>query len=962
MRSYTFLVLLFICFFANFAFAANGDLGAGTDPNTDGSADRPYLIEDFNDFQAFCDDPNYWASGVYTRLDCDLDLDPNLTDRMIYSQAPIAGSNSSLDYDGIAYAGSFDGNGHIIHNLTVNGENFCALFGMTSCGSSITNLGLENASIRGTGFVATLVGGSGSITNCHSTGVVNGDYYVGGLVGYNGVSITSSYSTAEVTSSGNYVGGLAGENRGSISNSFAAGTVTGNDYVGGLVGENGTGGNIISSYSTGAVTGDDYVGGLVGYNRGGSITTSYSAGLVTSSGGFVGGLAGYNKKGNISRSLWDVETCGLDVAYINYYNYYGDEPVYSAFRIAEGKTTLEMQTESTFTDAGWDFVGEAANGTHQTWQMPVGGGYPVLSVFNGYEPIVLSGDGSEENPYLIGDVNDLGAVIYYDNRAYYKLIADVNLAEIEWQRTIIPDFAGHFDGDGYVISNINISGSSYVGLFGKLLNGAEVANIGLENVRIIGSGDYVAGLAGYSDGNSITNCYSTGEVEGEDYIGGLVGYNVKGDIIRSYSAVNISDSVDYVGGLVGRNDNGIVNSSYSTGDVCGCGCIGGLVGYNVNGSITNSYSTVGVYGDDYVGGLVGRNDNGSITNSYSTRDVSGYGNIGGLVGRNDNGSITGSYSAGDVGGDSEIGSLVGYNRGSITSSYSTGDVYCGSEYVGGLVGYHYSGSISSCYSAGVVTGSYYVGGLVGVNKASISESFFTGEVTGNDYIGGLVGYNYNDIISSYSTGAVINSLGQCAGGLVGYNKEGNITGSYSTGVVNGDSDVGGLVGSNDDGSITTSYSTCVVTGVWNVAGLVGINSGSITSSFWDVEASGMVDGVGSEEPDPNGVTGKATAEMQMLSTFVDAGWDFVGESINGANDVWRMCEDGVSYPKLWWEFEAGDFVCGDGVDFIDFAILSDTWMLSAGQDGYNDRCDLSGDEAIGFADLAIFCDNWLEGI
>jgi len=36
----------------------------------------------------------------------------------------------------------------------------------------------------------------------------------------------------------------------------------------------------------------------------------------------------------------------------------------------------------------------------------------------------------------------------------------------------------------------------------------------------------------------------------------------------------------------------------------------------------------------------------------------------------------------------------------------------------------------------------------------------------------------------------------------------------------------------------------------------------------------------------NNANGKTTAEMQMESTFTDAGWDFIGESVNGTEDIW----------------------------------------------------------------------------
>jgi len=42
--------------------------------------------------------------------------------------------------------------------------------------------------------------------------------------------------------------------------------------------------------------------------------------------------------------------------------------------------------------------------------------------------------------------------------------------------------------------------------------------------------------------------------------------------------------------------------------------------------------------------------------------------------------------------------------------------------------------------------------------------------------------------------------------------------------------------------------------------------------------------------------------MQMAQTFLDAGWDFVGETANGTDDIWWIPE-GKDYPRLWWEAE-----------------------------------------------------------
>ncbi len=50
--------------------------------------------------------------------------------------------------------------------------------------------------------------------------------------------------------------------------------------------------------------------------------------------------------------------------------------------------------------------------------------------------------------------------------------------------------------------------------------------------------------------------------------------------------------------------------------------------------------------------------------------------------------------------------------------------------------------------------------------------------------------------------------------------------------------------------------------------------------------------------------GKTTAEMQMANTFLEAGWDFIGETDNGTVDIWWILE-GQDYPRLWWELIEG---------------------------------------------------------
>ena len=505
----------------------------------------------------------------------------------------------------------------------------------------------SSGEVFGNDYVGGLLGSAeGTITECVSSGNVSGNDSIGGLIGVNSGEVTYCYSSSDVLSSGSEAGGLIGENRGTITDSYATGNTSGNNIAGGLVGSNGyinqrdlyweDPGQISNCYSTGSISGTSNVGGLLGRNVVGSITSS----------------------------LWDMETSSQD-------NMCGiQDPKADGCDNTNGKTTSEMQDIRTYQDEGWDFWGERADGLHEIWRIPEGGGYPVLSLLSGYIPPQLEGHGTPDSPYLIFDETDLGAVMYYSPSAHYRLAAPIDLSGIRWGMHVIPRFEGTFDGNNLTISHLTIEGYDDSGLFGFLDSGAEDKNMGLVDDNITGLGDYVGSLLGHNYHGTVTNCYSDGTVSGGWYVGGLLGFNGSQSdydewactVTHCYSTATVRGLRD-VGGLVGRNKNGNITTSYSNGTVIGNEDVGGLVGYSCNwhGSIVTSYSTGAVSGNEDVGGLVGFNYSGPLTDCYSTSEVNGIDNIGGLVGATYFGSIDRSYSTGAVTGEENVGGFVGYN-------------------------------------------------------------------------------------------------------------------------------------------------------------------------------------------------------------------------------------------------------------------------------------------------------------
>lgn len=438
-------------------------------------------------------------------------------------------------------------------------------------------------------------------------------------------------------------------------------------------------------------------------------------------------------------------------------------------------------------------------------------------------------------------------------------------------------FASSFDGNGYKISNLKISGTqSSQGLFYGLDNGGTIKNVSLENVDISGS-NTVGALVGIVFSGSINNCNASGSVTGTDYqVGGLIGVymssanlqncyanvDVKGSysvgglvgLARSNSTIkkcfatgNVTGSADKVGGLVGATYNTNIENCYATGKISGTGNIGGLVGVGRN--IADSYATGKVTGTgENVGGLAGQAY--EITSSYAKGDVINSGKYtGGLVGNlNNNSNITDCHATGNVtvtGSNQYVGGIVGNTAGNLTNCYATGDITAtASQYVGGLAGYsmNSNSTLANCYAKGNVSGRDEVGGLIGQCYGMITDSHAYGDVIGaSGNIGGLTGTVYSRIQNSSANGNV-KSTGSTGnvGGLVGSSSNTGVSNCYATGDVSGGEYAGGLVGVSTT-TINKSYSLGKVSGANNKGGLVGggsISSNDITDGYYNQAKNG----------------------------------------------------------------------------------------------------------------------------
>ncbi|MBQ8292468.1 MAG: InlB B-repeat-containing protein [Bacilli bacterium] len=213
-----------------------------------------------------------------------------------------------------------------------------------------------------------------------------------------------------------------------------------------------------------------------------------------------------------------------------------------------------------------------------------------------------------------------------------KLTSNIDLNNEEWKP--IGDstnkFQGTFDGNGYTISNLKITGyKSNVGLFGYTING-EIKNLTVHNASVSGRLN-----VGVVSGNPYTSKYTkikvTGHVEvnGMAYVGGVGGKNAYAN--WTDITVDVDDS-SYV--KANSIEDGVAYRTY----------VGGVIGFMGEGghSFTNVVSNIDVYGSTCdIGGITGIAHYGnsfinciSSGNIYVTNAVDpvDYAEVGGIAG------------------------------------------------------------------------------------------------------------------------------------------------------------------------------------------------------------------------------------------------------------------------------------------------------------------------------------------
>ena len=524
----------------------------------------------------------------------------------------LAGDWTPIDGGQDGYAAEFDGNGYTISGLTVptttpptsNAGLFGRLGDRAGSGGTIRDLGLISPD-------------------------VNGNIYVGGLVGYAfaGTEITTSYvqgGTSTVNVLGGYVGGLVGFNLGEIKAAYARGGSVIADSptstsAGGLTGNNGDSGHIITSYASAVVSGAARIGGLTGLSYGTSsrITASYCDSTVGTS-TCIGLLSG--PSGSVSTAV----AASHSSAHLKTPT--GYTGIYETWN-------LDLDGD-TYPDYLWDF-GEATD-------------YPGL-----YTPTqrqaaaarVVDYDADDDNLIDIGNLHQLNALRYDpdgDGRpndavnysAYSGGFPNGNIADtgtpylgcaaacigyeltgnLESAAAAYPDwtpiasYGATLDGKGFYIAGLAVSGDhGNAGLFAVLTGDAVIRDLGLKTASVSSSGASAnAGALAGDNAGRITASYVEGgtvTVTGATpNAGGLAGRNT-GELRAVYSTASVSAGAGKGGGLIGVH-RGELTASYAAGAVSGSGsAVGGLIGeaQTADAAIAASYCDTTVRQGDCIG-------------------------------------------------------------------------------------------------------------------------------------------------------------------------------------------------------------------------------------------------------------------------------------------------------------------------------------------------------------------------
>ena len=210
-------------------------------------------------------------------------------------------------------------------------------------------------------------------------------------------------------------------------------------------------------------------------------------------------------------------------------------------------------------------------------------------------PPDLPGAGTAEEPYLIGDYEDLTvfalAVNSGHTNAWGRLTNDIVATRADWVSigSSTLRYNGTFDGDGHTIYGLSNEDLAEIpstsGLFEDIHDDGVVRNVRLEGVSLKAK-NYPGGITSLNFG-AVSNCCVSGKVAcQQNAAGGIAGANF-GILANCYNAATLEG--DNLGGIAGEN-NGTLMNCYNIGSLTGTLWLGGIVGAFISGTVANCHS------------------------------------------------------------------------------------------------------------------------------------------------------------------------------------------------------------------------------------------------------------------------------------------------------------------------------------------------------------------------------------
>ena len=191
-----------------------------------------------------------------------------------------------------------------------NNKDYAGLFGLLE--GVTRNLSVIDSYMRGEDCIGGICGynDGGTIQNCYSAATVCGDSYIGGICGRSRSNsiIENCYNAGYIYGATRSIGGICGDNSATLQGCYNVGKVNGEFYVGGIVGESSGSGNTIwikDCYNRGNVIGDTKdIGGIGGYIGYSLVENCYSQATVSGNTN-VGGICGNSNKVDFQNAYYD---------------------------------------------------------------------------------------------------------------------------------------------------------------------------------------------------------------------------------------------------------------------------------------------------------------------------------------------------------------------------------------------------------------------------------------------------------------------------------------------------------------------------------------------------------------------------------------------------------------------------------------------------------------------------------